>query len=305
MLESELVQWVHKIDTPEIAEQRWHEYTRRRQSGQVFSRESTPSNTSLFAAAYFLSLPGRVATLGGVRAEQPKFGSQLVNELASQCLASGIEQVQAITSTNAKSASEILLASDMKWVTQVAHIFRRADEDVQRTSPPPELVLCSASEFAACRVAQIIQATFSGTQDCPEINGLRSPNDVLLGFLEGVPLRCCDSWFIAMYRGEIAGCLLLTTASATLTELSYVGVLPGFRQLGIGKSLIGSALQISRRCGADHLAAAVDCRNAPALRAYDAFGFEHHLSLDVWLHREHLNRASVAIEPARSSEKRL
>lgn len=288
MLESELVQWVHEPDKPEIAQQRQHEYLRRRNSGKVFSQRSSETSASPSAAAYFLSLPGRAATLGGVRADKPQIGSQLVNDLASQCLASGIKQVQAITATDANTAKEILLTSDLKWVTQVAHIYRQVADPPREFKPAAGLSLLSAGDFAACRVAQIIQSTFDGTHDCPEINGLRDAGDVLDGFLEGIPLRRSKHWYIAMLRGQVAGCLLLTATSATLMELSYVGVLPSHRKLGIGKSLIDSAIRTSKGCHKTHLAAAVDCRNVPALRAYDAFGFQHHLSLDVWLHQVHL-----------------
>jgi ribosomal protein S18 acetylase RimI-like enzyme len=97
--------------------------------------------------------------------------------------------------------------------------------------------------------------------DCPELNLLRTADEVLAGYLE-----CASelsTWWLAYLVDEPVGVLLMLR-----NELTFVGVVPERRQQGIGRALLESAVELTRP-----LTLIVDARNAPALQLYSSVGF--------------------------------
>ena len=145
--------------------------------------------------------------------------------------------------------------------------------------PPPGLALEPYGRANAEAFLATLTATYEGSLDCPELNGVRRPEDVLAGYLAdpGTP----TGWYLARLDARPAGVLLLAAAAepAAMT-LSYLGVVPAYRRRGVGRALVGHALRVARARGGALLSVAADVRNAPALHLYRRFGFE------VWDRRE-------------------
>lgn len=121
--------------------------------------------------------------------------------------------------------------------------------------------------------AQVIKQTYSGTLDCPELNGLRSVDQAIAGHkLSGhfSPSR----W--RLYRdGDFhVGVLLLTEHNASLWEVVYLGVVPAARGKGYGREILLDGLRRADVAGVDQVILAVDHRNAYALGLYRRVGFE-------------------------------
>ncbi len=286
----DLVRWVHAQRSPEEIVSRVQEAKRRvRESGRMRFRTQWDGER-LVAAVYFFCLPGRVATLGGVRAENGvgNVAAAQVNELARELLDGDIVQCQCVSAVGDQPTKQILAACEFTLLTQVAHIY----VDLQASAITPVqsrgLNFRPASDFSAKRLARIVAETFADSQDCPELDGLRGEQDVLHGFLDGRQLRATNRWEVVERDGQPLGVLCLNPAGGGDTELGYFGVSRPARGRGLGAALASRAMELSRECGDNILAAAVDQRNFPALRTYEQLGFRHHQSFDVWLHRSHI-----------------
>jgi ribosomal protein S18 acetylase RimI-like enzyme len=103
---------------------------------------------------------------------------------------------------------------------------------------------------------------------------LRPTREVLLGYRE-IGVQRNDWWFIARYDGRDIGCLLLADhRPAAHAELVYMGLIPEMRGRGWGVFLAHQAQLIAASSGVERLILAVDAANLPALRHYQAAGFQ-------------------------------
>ncbi|MFL5243969.1 MAG: GNAT family N-acetyltransferase [Gemmataceae bacterium] len=129
----------------------------------------------------------------------------------------------------------------------------------------------------------VLWRTYEETQDCPEVNGVRTIDEVIIGH-QSQGKYDPSRWWLA-FAGETAiGVLLLTDIpEAHYWELAYVGVIPEARQHGFGRELIRKALFETRAADAGQLSLSVDQRNEPALALYKELGFEPYDEREVYL----------------------
>lgn len=124
------------------------------------------------------------------------------------------------------------------------------------------------------RLATLVERTYIGSQDCPELDGVRAIDDVLAGYRATGEFDA-QRWLIAVDGGRDVGCLLLADHPADdQWELVYLGVDPEFRRHGLGEVLTHRALSMTSQAGRARLVLAVDAANAPALAVYRKAGFE-------------------------------
>jgi ribosomal protein S18 acetylase RimI-like enzyme len=115
--------------------------------------------------------------------------------------------------------------------------------------------------------------TYEQTQDCPELEGVRTADEILAGHRGDHDPRGLH-WWLARAGGRPVGVLLAhVVPEENGWDVDYVGVVPDARGRGWGRHLVVHALHAARRAGASHLALAVDRRNAPALGLYESLGF--------------------------------
>jgi ribosomal protein S18 acetylase RimI-like enzyme len=121
-------------------------------------------------------------------------------------------------------------------------------------------------------IAQLLEATYRETLDCPGLAGLRATADVLEGhFGTGVRRR---HWLLARERGAARGvCLLNLSPDGQGCELVYFGLAPEARGRGVGAILLDAGLDAVARSGAATVSLAVDERNTPAKKLYESRGF--------------------------------
>jgi mycothiol synthase len=123
------------------------------------------------------------------------------------------------------------------------------------------------------RFARLLEQTYVGTRDCPEVGGRRSGADALVSHrMSGDfdPAR----WKLYRAHGKDAGVLLLNAhPEHAAWEVVYVGVSHDSRGLGLGRRMVADALSAARRAGQSALLLAVDSRNDYASKVYDELGF--------------------------------
>jgi ribosomal protein S18 acetylase RimI-like enzyme len=232
-----------------------------------------------------------VATLGGVKALDgfEAIGVDLVKQLHRQLLAVSIHQVQAIVSASDRVTPTILANSGFRLLTVVHHLWLELAlsnskfNDNASTFSSSTVHWLAASHVAKTRMAKLVESTFHQTLDCPELNGLRTPDDVLDGFLDGRTYREQYLWEILRVDDQDAGCLLLSAHGGNVAELVYMGLKPEMRGRGLGDHMVQRGITTAQRMGMNLLVVAVDQGNWPAIANYRRAGFQSHQSLSVWL----------------------
>lgn len=140
-----------------------------------------------------------------------------------------------------------------------------------------------AEHFAA-----LLLATHEGTQDCPELTGTRTPAEVVAGF--NAPFDSAGWQVLATATGELVGLTLVQVDADGQLELSYLGVVPRWRQRGVGGRLLRRVLAQAEGAGFPAVQLSVDERNGPARRLYQRHGFRELRRSEVWL--AHFPRSS-------------
>ncbi len=140
-------------------------------------------------------------------------------------------------------------------------------------APVVELEFVPYSDQQHDQLAQIIERTYVGSQDCPRLSGVRQMTDVIAGYKATGsfdPAR----WFILNHAGSDVGCLLLAEhAPQRQWEVAYVGLVPEARGRGWGLATLRQAQWLARRARVGRVLLAVDAANAPAIATYAAAGF--------------------------------
>jgi ribosomal protein S18 acetylase RimI-like enzyme len=164
----------------------------------------------------------------------------------------------------------------------LAHLIYLRRPSGLRPLPEPRAdveYVCYAPELRQ-DFMQVLESSYEESLDCPQLTGARSMEDILDSHrAQGVfdP----HHWFLMRREGTWVGCLLLAgLPEYNAIEVAYIAVLKGARARGLGRELLHHAIRVAEGCGVDILTLAVDSRNTPARRMYEAEGFSE------WDHRD-------------------
>ena len=125
-------------------------------------------------------------------------------------------------------------------------------------------------------LATLVERTYGGTLDCPSLNGVRSPADVLAGYrAQGEHLP--QHWYVVAddrhQRRDLGVLILAEHPAARNWELIYMGVVPEARGRELGRQIVEFALETAARGRTERLVLAVDADNSPAIEMYRRAGF--------------------------------
>lgn len=219
-------------------------------------------------AAAVVSIPG-----GGV-------ADGLALEAVARLRTAGVKQAQAVVPPTDAGRAGPLLRAGFRHVTQLA-FFCRPVPGPPVPRPTDELLAFVPVAEPGAAFAGLLHATYDGTLDCPELNGARSPSEVLTGYAakDGKP-----TWWRVERGGEPVGVVILVGgAQAGVTELSYLGLVPAARGRRLGRILLRFALAQVEAAGSEWLTLSADVRNAPALRLYRGHDFRQYDLQHVFL----------------------
>jgi ribosomal-protein-alanine N-acetyltransferase len=86
------------------------------------------------------------------------------------------------------------------------------------------------------------------------------------------PQALCLIGTLAGDAGEDAAGFLIARKASDEAEIISIGVVPSCRKLGLGRALLGTALELLRASGTRRLFLEVEETNEAALRLYRSFG---------------------------------
>lgn len=143
----------------------------------------------------------------------------------------------------------------------------------QRTPTPVAPTFFGHAEREPSRLERLVEQTYIGTLDCPQLDGVRPLAEVLEGYRSQGTHRP-EHWYLAQTEGQDVGALILAEHPGLGNwELVYMGVTADARGRGFGARIVEFAIDVAARHHAERLVLAVDAANEPALRVYGRLGF--------------------------------
>lgn len=214
----------------------------------------------------------------------PAAQAALCGEALGELRARDLHYVQGLIESGSSVTRDLLRSVGFTSLAPLAYLERpvSGDEPRARTDAGIDWVAFSPATYG--RFADVLQETYENSLDCPELNGLRPVEDIIAAHQASGQFRP-EWWELVHVDGEDLGCLLLGShARGMSAEVVYMGVSHRSRGRGLGRAILHRALAHCRAAGTQTLTLAVDERNGPACRLYDAFGFRCVARRDAWLY---------------------
>ncbi len=251
---------------------------------------------TLAAALLAQQLPGKAATLWPAQLEASEtdqsVAQQLLTEAERLLAAGGAHLCQALLPQGPGQTSAQLAAAGYENPANLLYMTCEPQHFPAIAPAFPGFILRPFQPGKETELAELIDETYVGTQDCPSLNGLRSTLDVVAGY-QHVGEFLPERWLILESTApdsfrKHAGCLLLARHAPHHTmELIYVGVTPAFRKQGVGRKLTQQAQWLAAQDQCERLVLAVDAANEPAIAMYSAAGFWAWEERAIWVKRLH------------------
>ncbi len=120
----------------------------------------------------------------------------------------------------------------------------------------------------------VLEATYRGSLDCPELNGARDGRQSLKNHAAAGSFNP-DMWRLYRQPGADVGILLMADRPEQQAwEVLYLGVVESARGRGVGRAMLLDALDAARDAQLERLLIVADVRNVPAISLYESLGFQ-------------------------------
>jgi len=202
-------------------------------------------------------------------------GPVLVRSALDHYRAEGYRLAQALVDLVApRHARTDLNQGGLPYVTDLVYLDRPTILPLSVPDSCPRFQWRAYGSEVAETFAQVLQQTYVGSLDMPELAGLRPPETVLAAHRASGrfdPLRWQLGWLTD--QPEASAVVLLTDGPEDdVWEVAYLGLSPPARGRGLGRVALARALELARP-EVNRLQLAVDVRNKPADRLYRRAGF--------------------------------
>jgi ribosomal protein S18 acetylase RimI-like enzyme len=231
------------------------------------------------AAALIVVNPGRAGMLFYSPLDGPAVESDplaaTIQAASLSALRDGLTFVQAMLDLQADADERILSRAGFDFLAEMIYMSRSLDAPPGEADAAEEAWTWRAhGQFDEKVLGDVIAATYERSLDCPPLAGARRIADVIASHKSG-GLFNAQAWWIAFQSDRPAGCILVNDYPNTNSaDVVYLGVTPEFRGRGLARVMLRRAARSAYHRGLTGMTLAVDAANAPALRAYDAEGFQ-------------------------------
>lgn len=251
------------------------------------------SNDCVFGIQVVEILAGNAAAIWAIRtrpgSERIAVEDAVLQAAVALLQSTGVKFAQCLLSPDEPFAAEALRRRGIHRLTRVNHLRAsskgviRENDTLDTLAPATRFITfvpfdeCDENTFE-----RVFIQSFEGTLDCPELNDLRTADEILAGHRTSAPDR--SRWWLIRHADEAAGVLVLADAATpNCWDLAYLGVSPAARRKSIGRAALVFALQQAKRAGKEGITLMVDERNRPALNLYEKLGFMQWAARDVYL----------------------
>jgi ribosomal protein S18 acetylase RimI-like enzyme len=226
-------------------------------------------------------LAGRAAAVWAPEVE-PSWGraalaSSLIRSALDDLRARGFRIAQALVDGSGPASATVdLTRGGLPAITALTYMHRDTGRPLGHSAGriPPALAWQSYGPETEAEFRRVLQETYVGSLDMPELDGIRSLDDVIASH-QAAGRFDPSRWRVGALADEpeAAGVLLLSEIPDRPSwEVAYLGLTPVARGRGIGRASLAYALELARPA-VNRLELAVDDRNRPARKLYDDAGF--------------------------------
>ena len=201
----------------------------------------------------------------------------MVRSAITQLRAQGFRIVQAVLDESASPrGSHDLAHGGMRRVTELLYLERDTNVPLIGMSSKSTIPVYwrSLSQAHESEFRSLLQATYSSSLDMPELEGVRSLDDVIASH-RATGRFIPEYWQFGQVVEEPGAAVILLLAEIPerdAWEVIYLGLTPAARGRGLGRIAVAHALELA--CPhTSRLELAVDARNTPATRLYQSVGF--------------------------------
>ncbi len=193
----------------------------------------------------------------------------------------GVKLGQMLLAPSERSLAEPLLRNGFRRITQLRYL-RHCLTPAPEPSPPGGPLTFAPYSTAAEQFRQTVTRTYEDSKDVPEINGIRTIDEILAS--HGAQGRFDPNrWWLVQHVDRPVGVLLLNDLGDEGWDVTYTGVVAEARRRGFGRRILRHALAEAALGRARQLTLAVDERNIPAWNLYEEAGFVSYDHRDVYL----------------------
>jgi ribosomal protein S18 acetylase RimI-like enzyme len=213
---------------------------------------------------------------------EPAVLEPLLAAATHQGLEDGLSLVQALNEPAAPEGTHLERAGF--WLlASLAYMRLELRGPLKQSPGGPGLDWCPAADLPQGELEELIQRTYVDSLDCPALAGVRPMEDVMASHRSAGVYRP-ECWWACRREGQLAGCVLVNDSShGAESELVYLGVASEHRGRGVGKALLGRAIEQGVRRGRRGLTLAADAANTPAVKLYKQAGLAVVRRREVWL----------------------
>lgn len=248
------------------------------------------------SSIWCLSQPGKIGTVWGpgiLSEESDSTADLLIQQAIQFAKQRECHLIQSLIGQENQSAGQLLAGSGFRSITLLTHL-EAFTEDAQAEPPHSDLLFRRCEDYRSEAFRNLITQTYENSLDCPELDGMRDVEDVLEGYY-ATSNRSTFNWYTIEHGNEMIGVIITAHhAEPQQLELIYFGLIPRFRQLGLGSEMIRFVLQLSQFLGCRSTITGVDQRNTPAMALYRRFGFQQADVKELLLLPLRLPNAAVA-----------
>ena len=230
---------------------------------------------SLRGALVCLPVPGASALVwppGAVQDGREEIEDCLLRHALAALRDRGAKLAQTLLAPEEAPLAASLLRNGFSAVTQLWYMRHDLNLPLHSLATLARLDYLPFDDGADFR--NTLARTYEDTRDCPEVNGVRTIDEVLEGHrAQGAfdPER----WWLVVHDGQPVGVLMMTEMPESGDwEVAYMGVIPEARRHGFGREILLKALTEARAADAPAVTLSVDARNKPAWHLYRGLGFE-------------------------------
>jgi mycothiol synthase len=245
------------------------------------------STSSLLGAMVCLPVAGASALVWPPQAAEDSVRQEVEDQLLSYALAwlrqRGAKLGQTLLGQGESHLAVSLERHGFLHITSLCYMRHDLNLPPKRPTAAPALTYQTYSRCDRAIFHRTLLRSYEQTQDCPEVNGVRTLEEILQGH-QAQGIHDPRHWWLALQGEEPVGVLLTAEVSEWQGwDLSYVGVVPEVRHRSIGREITRKSLEEARAAGASQITLAVDSRNLPAWKLYLDLGFESFDRREVYL----------------------
>ncbi|MCE9565666.1 MAG: GNAT family N-acetyltransferase [Planctomycetes bacterium] len=239
------------------------------------------SNGGLRGAMLAQPLQGALGIMWPPKAEAVEIEDALVLAAADWLRGRGVKVCQVFATPEELTDLAPLVRHGFQRTTELVFMSRDLSPDESLPEPIHPIIFIPESPPFSPEFREALLSTHERSMDCPELNGERTADELLAGFADWVP---GNEWYLAVDRDVVLGVVLFAAGTEPdVLELSYLGVVPLFRQCGFGTELLDFAIAAATLSKVNKLVVTVDARNEPGLRLYRKRGFVETARHEVFL----------------------